>query len=225
MKPKKSTPAKKKSTLGAKKLTVPAATGSSSSSNSKGQDIRIETFESVEKKQQRAAAEEEDFALAQKLQKDEISKAGGSGAGVSRVASLLQEEEKSIYRSPYQAAAPATSSSSNTSFTSPYASLSSKYSSSTAPPPAASGDLNKFSKSKGISSDQYFGRDLEEQEEHRKTLSKYSNSTSISSDMLYGQQQGGDQGRAYSTRESDNMGGLDFGRLKDSVKGFFDELR
>ena len=183
----------------------------------------------MEKKQQRAAAEEEDFALAQKLQKDEISKASGSsgGAGVSRVASLLQEEEKSIYRSPYQAAVPATSSSSNTSYTSPYASLSSKYSSPTAaaPPPAASGDLNKFSKSKGISSDQYFGRDLEEQEEHRKTLSKYSNSTSISSDMLYGQQQGGDQGRGYSTRESDNMGGLDFGRLKDSVKGFFDELR
>jgi hypothetical protein len=234
LKPKKVTSAKKKSTLGAKKLTVP--NDSSSSSSKKGQDIRIETFESVEKKQQRAAAEEEDFALAQKLQKDEISKAGGNGgaAGVSRISSLLQEEEKSIYRSPYQAAAaPPTPPSGSVSYSSPYASLSgsnyssSMYSSSApAPPPAtASGDMSKFSKSKGISSDQYFGRDLAEQEEHRKTLSKYSNSTSISSDMLYGQQQGGDQGRGYSTRESDNLGGLDFDRLKDSVKGFFDELR
>jgi hypothetical protein len=232
LKPKKVTSAKKKSTLGAKKLSVPTTDSSSTSSSNKGQDFRIETFESVEKKQQRAAAEEEDFALAQKLQNDEIAKAGGNGrsnAGVSRISSLLQEEEKSIYRSPY-AATPPTPPSSGISSSSPYASLSSNnysstsaYSSATPATASAPGASDKFSKSKGISSDQYFGRDLAEQEEHRKTLSKYSNSTSISSDMLYGQQQGGNQG--YSTRESDNLGGLDFDRLKDSVKGFFDELR
>jgi hypothetical protein len=186
----------------------------------------------MEKKQARAAAEQEDHELALKLQKDELSKTGG---GVSRISSLLKEEEKSISQSPYQAA-PAIPSAS------PYASLYSSSSSSSpanrtttnssssraaVPPPAAApGDLKKFSKSKGISSDQYFGRDEAEAEESRKNLAKYSNSTSISSDMLYGQD-GRYGGGGSSTREADNLSGagLDFDRLKDSVKGFFDEFR
>lgn len=219
IKPKKVTSSKKK-TLGAKKLSTGPA-----SPTQKGQDIRIETFESVEKKQQRAVAEKEDFELAQKLQNDELSKAAGN-SGVSRITALLQEEEKSIYRSPYQASP--TSNNPPVPYSSPYASLTnnqSSYSSSSShsSPPPAPADLNKFSKSKGISSDQYFGRDLAEQEEHRRNLAKYSNSTSISSDMLYNQNSGSIG--EYSTRETDNLGGLDFDRLKDSVKGFFDEFR
>lgn len=204
-------------------MTVPTNNGSSSPTH-KGQDIRIETFESVEKKQQRAAAEKEDLEFAQKLQNEELAKAGNS-SGVSRISALLQEEEKSIYRSPYQASS-TPSNPPAPSFSSPYSSLTSNYSStssSQASPPPPPADLNKFSKSKGISSDQYFGRDLAEQEEYRRSLNKYSNSTSISSDMLYGQDQG--SSGQYSTREADNLAGLDFDRLKDSVKGFFDEFR
>jgi hypothetical protein len=226
-KPKKViTSAKKKSTLGAKKLSVPSSADSSASAA-----FKLETFESMEKKQQRAAAEQEDHELARKLQKDELAKGGSlSGGGVSRISSLLQEEEKSVSQSPYQAAPSIPSASPYASLYSSPTTTSSSYSSSarasshvSAPAPPAA-DMNKFSKSKGISSDQYFGRDEIEAEEARRNLAKYSNSTSISSDMLSGQD--GRYGGS-STREADNLSGsgLDFDRLKDSVKGFFDEFR
>eukprot|EP00604_Paraphysomonas_vestita_P001423 CAMPEP_0174824268 /NCGR_PEP_ID=MMETSP1107-20130205/32437_1 /TAXON_ID=36770 /ORGANISM="Paraphysomonas vestita, Strain GFlagA" /LENGTH=387 /DNA_ID=CAMNT_0016050707 /DNA_START=190 /DNA_END=1353 /DNA_ORIENTATION=+ len=224
LKPKKVTSTKKK-TLGAKKLTVPSDSGKGS------QDVKIETFESVEKKQQRALAEQEDFELAQKLQQEELSKSNSNGGGESRIAALLHEEGQNAFRTPaattsiYQPLPSTSSPTTKVSVTSPYASLTSNnYSSSSTTSSSSnanSGNLNKYANAKGISSDQYFGREQAENEEYRRNISKYSNSSSISSDMLYGREDA-----HTSTREQDNLSvGLDFDRLKDSVKGFFDEFR
>ena len=187
----------------------------------------LETFESVEKKQQRALAEQEDFQLAQKLQQEEISKSHPNGIGESRISALLNEENQNAFRAPttttsiYQPIpSQNNNSSSSIKVTSPYAALSSNTNNSTSSS-SNSGNLNKYANAKGISSDQFFGREQAENEEYRKNISKYSNSTSISSDMIYGREDSG-----VSSREKDNLsGGLDFDRLKDSVKGFFDEFR
>lgn len=222
LKPKKVTSTKKK-TLGAKKLTVPSSSGQGS------QDVKIETFESVEKKQQRAIAEQEDFQLAQKLQQEEIAKSNVTGTGESRISALLNEEGQNVFRTPtttsiYQPAAP--SPTTKVSVTSPYAALTSNNSSSSTSSSYSnsstsnSANMNKYVNAKGISSDQYFGREDAENEEYRKNITKYSNSSSISSDMLYGR-----DGSNLTSREQDNLTGLDFDRLKDSVKGFFDEFR
>jgi ADP-ribosylation factor GTPase-activating protein 2/3 len=74
---------------------------------------------------------------------------------------------------------------------------------------------SKYSSSKGISSDQYFGREDQDQDLIKSKLQSYSNSKSISSDMMSGTDPDGDIGFEASS-------GL--GALKDSVASFFSDV-
>ncbi len=79
---------------------------------------------------------------------------------------------------------------------------------------------DKYSSQKGISSDQYFGRDQEDPAVLASRLGQYSNSSAISSDMMYGR--GGRSG-SYDDNEEDGSATLE--KLKDSVAGFFDSFK
>lgn len=194
-------------------------------------DVAIESFESVDRRAVKAAQEEEDRKLALQLSREiNAPDSGASAAGSEssgRVAAMMMESEAgsaspakpSIYRS-----SPATSASSGapaTVFTGSgrygnlgnYGSNSSNNSSSRAPESREARD--RYGNVKGISSDQYFGRDDEAASVQRSNLQNYSGSKAISSDMLRG---GGD---AYSSGAG-NDNSLD--RLKDSVSGFFDSI-
>lgn len=80
----------------------------------------------------------------------------------------------------------------------------------------------RYSGAKSISSDQFFGRDITQQEEARSRLGQYAGSTSISSDMLNGT--GDDYVYQGGNNEPDEAE-LVATYLKDSVKGFFDGIQ
>jgi hypothetical protein len=104
---------------------------------------------------------------------------------------------------------------------------------------------DKYSSSKSISSDQFFGRDEEDAAAALGRLEKYSSSTSISSDMINGNAANGSNndsvaslvGSAWSSYRSNassqSYGGGSassstagtLGQLKDSVAGFFDDIQ
>lgn len=183
-------------------------------------DVRLESFESVEKRASKAAQEAEDNKLATQMQQLEF---GGS----SRVAAAYQEAvaPPSIYRA---AAAPIAS-------TSSYSSNSAKSFSGVGKPQSSSAASEsyaareKYSGAKSISSDQFFGRDEEDSFAIRTRLEKYGNSTAIGSDMLYNDEpefsSGGGGlrgGGGYSDSNSNNPG---LAKLKDSVGDFFNDIQ
>ena len=79
----------------------------------------------------------------------------------------------------------------------------------------------RYTGAKSISSDQFFGRDITQQEEARSRLGNYTNNTSISSDML----NGNDDGYVYQGNSEPDDAELVATYLKDSVKGFFDGIQ
>jgi ADP-ribosylation factor GTPase-activating protein 2/3 len=232
--------ASKKSGIGARKIVT-----------STPADVRIESFESVEKRAAVAQQEQEDRALAIKTQQ-QLNEAAKANMSSGRVAAMMLEADgmggaggganggvgkPSIYRNTSGSSTPG--SGGGLSGSSIYRS---------APPPAAasrgsSGGMygnvgagsngngssrgggtestaarDKYSNQKGISSDQFFGRDESDADAMRGRLQgQYSNSTAISSDMMYGT-----GGRTSDAHDDDGSATLE--RLKDSVAGFFDSF-
>lgn len=202
--------------LGAKKL----ETGNST-------DVRIDSFEVVEKRALKAQQEEEDRKLAVKIQSQE-----SAGESTGRVAALALAEagadgspKKSIYRnddaqwparsgSDYgRAAGGVVGGGNNGSRGGAYSS--SSYSSSAGAETYAARE--KYGSQKGISSDQYFGRDEEDAAAARSRLHQLSGSSAISSDMIYG---GGGGGGGQAGGNDDSLA-----KLKESVAGFFDDIQ
>ena len=118
-------------------------------------DVRLESFESVEKRSSKQAQEDEDHKLAVNLSQSQDGSGGSNIAGgSSRLAAIYQESESSIYRST-----PATS----TTSSSPYAAAASNTSSSSSSKYGASSNVttytgnesniarSKFASNKGIS--------------------------------------------------------------------------
>lgn len=176
-------------------------------------DVKMDSFEVVEKNSAKAAQEDEDHRLAVKLH-------SGEGIGSSRLAAVYQESE-SIYRA---APTPLPSNSSN--------SFRGTSSSSALPGyKSAAGNVGesyiareRFSSSKSISSDQFFGRDEEDSAAVRARLQKYGNATAISSDMLINDIPSQSNGTGSSSTNSgmaSNNGDAGLGRLKESVRDFF----
>jgi hypothetical protein len=158
--------------------------------------------------------------LAVKLQESEVAAMSGGG----RVAALLREEgslssaqpaAKSIYRAdPSETSSPASSSASR------YGAASSSYSSpraGAAPTGESFQARDKYSTAKGISSDQFFGRDEDHANEMRGRLDKYAGASAISSDMVYHNAEPVD----YSAQDGSH---IDLDRLKDNVKDFFSDM-
>ena len=188
-------------------------------------DIRMESFEKVEKRSAKAAQEAADFDAAVAL-----DRVVNEGSGVSRVGAVYEESNapavtvasKQVQKGSIYTQDPASSSSRNAGG---YSS-SPKSLSYTAPPTYAATD-SRFSSKKGISSDQYFGRDQEDEQEMRGKLNKYGGATAISSDMLYHDEAAPDFGTvSYSEAMAARAraGSGEFGKLKDSVKNFFDDV-
>jgi len=193
-----------KKSLGARKL---------SGSNA---DVKIESFESVEKRATKvyhkyhfqhyyyfhyyyyyyyykAAQEEEDKKLAISLQKAENN--SSSEGGSSRIASIYQETQtQSIYRAPPSTQQTSTSVYSNRPISNSNTVVSKVGESYQA--------RERYSSAKGISSDQFFGREEEDTLSAREKLSKFSSATAIGSDMLYNDGQEEDYGMDSYTNNS-----------------------
>ena len=186
------------------------------------------------------AQEDEDHKLAVSVSQD-----GNSAGGSSRLAAIYQESESSIYRSTPTPTAPSPYAAvSNTS-----SSSSSKYGSSANVTIYSGNESNiarsKFASNKGISSDQFFGRDEEDMEIMKNRLSKLSTSNAISSDMLASDQAGTDynnsrMGGGGYNGNSGGYGNSGYGgggggggaggltgidKLKDSVSNFFEDIQ
>lgn len=208
---------------------------------------KLESFEAVERRRQQQLQEEADRKLALTLQAQE---SGGSGNGegssgadfeltsTGRVAAALSEESASSkYRN-----SPSSSSASAAATSSIYRNSSSSSSSSAA---AAANESRlareRYGSQKGISSDQFFGRDQEDDERARLRLQQLSGSSSISSDMIYSNSQNAysssSSGIVESTWSSFRSGtgsgagsssgasGNALNKLSESVAGFFDEVQ
>lgn len=197
--PKKSSLASKKG-IGARKLV-----------DSSSLDVKMDSFEVVEKNVAKAAQEDEDHKLALKLQTSE------SGSGSSRLAAVYQDSE-SLYRAPSVASSSSMYSSARSGSTSA-ASISN-----------SAGESyqarERFSSSKSISSDQFFGRDEEDSAAARTRLQEYSHATAISSDMLNRGSGSGSRVPAGMTSQggtssSTSNGDVGLGKLKESVRDFF----
>ena len=168
--------------LGAKRMETSAADGA------------LDSFEKLERQQKLSAA------------KIGAGSSTGDFNPPSRISALLSETEASM--APQ---APATTS----LYRSPDPpSTGLKTSSSTYVSSGPSSNLaqSKYAGAKGISSDQFFGREEDEGVVAKSKLQSYSNATAISSDMLS------------SNRESNDGDGIDLSglnALKDSVSSFF----
>eukprot|EP01033_Poteriospumella_lacustris_P003872 gene3872-2754_t len=202
---KKPSAAAAKRGLGAKKLVTTTA------------DNRMESFESVEKRSQQGAQEVE--------QKKKLDVAESSEGG--RLSSMLRElddsNKPSIYRS-----APSTTSTSSTSPVYRPSSFASGLSVPTTNTSESYAARQKYGNAKGISSDQYFGRDAEEAADARVKLQNFSNSSAISSDMLYGNSSSGAGSGPYdpySESATSANAALNLDKLKDSVSGFFSDVQ
>ena len=176
--------------------------------SSSAADDRFESFESVEKRATKAVQEAEDHKIATQLQTQENS--GGAESGVSRLGSIYKELEaaNNSRSTPYQAS---TSSSIYGSSKTPESSISSYGASSTsaafnvATSSESYAARNKYSSNKGISSDQFFGRDEEDMELMKNRLNKLSTANAIGSDML------SNDDAANDWQSSDHRGGRDGG--------------
>ena len=233
-----SDPQKVVKSIGAKKPVAKKGIGAKRVTSANPTEITLESFEKVEKRSAKAAQEAADFETAVAVDRVENGREKDSArpAGVSRVGAVYNEEEQrsSVYAAskPVQKGSiyaggetPGSPSDSRANRTSNY---SSRQFSATGN--AAVATDPKFANKKGISSDQYFGRDKEDEAEMKGRLNKYSGASAISSDMLYNNASAPDFGTvSYSdsmaARARGSSGanpGLDV--LKDSVKNFFEEV-
>lgn len=159
-------------------------------------DVSLESFEKVEKQQQKVTAQVEKKAAEE---------------SVSRVSLVYTETEKSAIAHP-----PAVSSIYRPVNAAAVAKPGSSYSSSQTKSGASSSTeesylaRGKYSSAKGISSDQFFGRDEADDFTARSKLQTFSNATSLSSEMFSDQQ-----------NSADNNG---LEALKDSVATFFSDV-
>jgi hypothetical protein len=192
---------------GAKKIGARKLVGSSSG-------IGMESFEEVNRRSEAQQQEEADHALVVKMAGANV---GGGSSGSARLAAVYQEAE-SIYK-------PATPAIPINSYSSSARDNGSRGGTSSAPnsvPASAGHATQKFSSSKGISSDQYFDRGFEVPEDVRTRLGGLSGSNAISSDMLLG----GQDGRAGRSDSYDFLPDeLSLREIKKSVKGFFDSVQ
>jgi len=197
---KKSASAPKKS-LGAKKL------GVSSSS-----DIKLESFETVEKRTTEALQEEEDRKIAINLQNKERELSGSSRLNNVYQDSLQYTNSAAtpLYSEPPRSL--------NVSATNTKVSSVSN---------ETSVAREKYGNAKAISSDQYFGRDAVTNSEIRSKLDKFSSASSISSDMFYGNDEDDyrQSARGSNTRSRVDSGDIAFDKLKESVEDFFEEAK
>lgn len=186
--------------LGARRLETSAA------------DIGIASFESADKQALKAAAvaSKEDGSKGRKG--GEIEEKSGPSRVMAAYAETVTPPapSSSIYK---PAAAPNGSSSSSSSSSSSIISSSYGYQ---APNKAEESFAarGKYTNAKGISSDQYFGREEADEFAARSKLQAYSNSTAISSDMLSGER----------SMDEDSFDTSGLSALKDSVASFFSDV-
>lgn len=183
----------------------------------------------MEKRHQREIQQEEDYKLALKLQDVEVSPGSAKSSGnasslsASRVAMIGADDSLMFAGSN---SAPSTSTSryaaspnetASTSVYSQYGNRNGNTSVQTSNTGESFDARSKYSKAKGISSDQYFGVDDQYANDMKGKLSKYSGSNAISSDMLYHD--------AEAFKEPADGFDITVDTLKDSVKDFFSGLQ
>jgi hypothetical protein len=185
-------------------------------------DLKMDSFEMVEKSTAKAMQIEEDMKLSLKLGDSSSNNSSGSS---SRLSAIYQESE-SISRT-----APATSNNiSGGGARTASSASSSKGVSYSANAGESFHARDRFSSAKSISSDQFFGRDEEDAAAARARLSRYSGASAISSDMLYHDVSSQDavSGDGYSRGVASSGGGsggdVGLGKLKESVRDFFDSI-
>lgn len=175
-----------------KKGVAPKKSSATRMMSTSAADERFESFESIEQRATKAVQEADDHKMATQLQTQENNNNnGGESGGSSRLAAIYQESEAaSIYRASATPAATSSSIYSSSKFPDSSASHS-QGSSNTGGSSfnvAASSESyaarNKYSSNKGISSDQFFGRDEEDMQIMKNRLEKLSSSSAIGSDML-----------------------------------------
>eukprot|EP01038_Epipyxis_sp_PR26KG_P015621 gene15621-21111_t len=200
--------------------------------SSNANDVKIDSFEVVQKRVNQAAIEENDKKLAIQLQNQEIVESGhdssAASSGSGRVAAMMAEAEQStsIYRSNPSTSGSGIGSSSvsSSTFRSPVnPNSSTSYNRSTNESTVA---RDKYSNSKSISSDQFFGKDEADSALAKTRLEKFTSSNAISSDMLnsrYDNDHDFGHGGGHSSGQGHNNPSLD--RLKDSVSGFFEDIQ
>ena len=175
-----------------KKGVAPKKSSATRMMSTSAADERFESFESIEQRATKAVQEADDHKMATQLQTQENNNNNeGESGGSSRLAAIYQESEAtSIYRASATPAATSSSIYSSSKFPDSSASHS-QGSSNTGGSSfnvAASSESyaarNKYSSNKGISSDQFFGRDEEDMQVMKNRLEKLSSSSAIGSDML-----------------------------------------
>ena len=202
----------------------------------------------MERRRQQQLQEDADRKMALSLQAQENTGASASSSGASAdsdllstgrvAAALMDDSSSSKYRSsPNLSSSAATSTSTASSL---YRSSSSAAASSSSPQGQGNEShqaRERYGKQKGISSDQFFGRDQEDEERARGRLQQLSGSSSISSDMIHS-----DGAPSYSssmdmvgstwsslrTTQSARSGpasGTALDKLSESVAGFFDDIQ
>lgn len=235
---------------GAKKMSLGGPTSASSAS----QDLKLESFEAVEKRMTKASKEEEVRQQAESQTRAVLNADPTSLGDESRVKAVIREVEAatsatSIYRQPTGGGNSSGSSSSNSSNSSSsrgfsggsgrYGNLNAKSSLGGSSVAESTEARDRYKNAKSISSDDFFGKDDDQKTDAQSRLhSMYGSANAISSDMLYGSQSsggggGGGGGRgpsllsnatAFTTLDATN---IDQGldKLKDSVKDFFSDIQ
>lgn len=215
-KPAKSFGAKKpvtKKKIGAKKLGVENST-----------ELRMESFEKVEKRSQKAAQEAADFDTAVALDKSEYN---ASYSSVSRVSAAYDESNAPTVTVASKQVQKGSIYTQDPSSVNKAGSVSSSLSGGRFSPPVYAATDSRFANKKGFGSDAYFGRDKEDEAEMRGKLNKYGNATAISSDMLYHDKAAPDFGTvsyADTMAQRARAGSGELGKLKESVKNFFEDV-
>ena len=207
----------------------------------------------VDRRRLQQLQEDADRKMALSLQAQETSGAAASSASGSsadsellstgRVAAALMDDSSSSSGSSKYRSTPNQSSNSSASsslYRSSSAAGSSSSSSSQSQGSESHSARDRYGKQKGISSDQFFGRDQEDEERARGRLQQLSGSSSISSDMIYSDgahsAAGGSVmdmvGSTWSSLRTNQGGarpgapsGTALDKLSESVAGFFDDIQ
>jgi hypothetical protein len=170
-------------------------------------DVKIASFEQVEKRVDQIMEKQEVRKSAVAMESEEnTATATSSQTSIYQIASI----NTSLATSTKSAASPP-----------------SKYSSAPRTTTTTAGAethiaRDKYAGQKGISSDQFFGRDEEDAQLMRSRIGEFSGSSALSSDMLQGNT-GGYQPPSSSSAKANVNQSID--ALKSSVSGFFDEIK